>query len=83
MIGSGSKNATKKPPPQQKLATKVSIEQIMMQTDLQDQLLELQAEFDHYKEQKKEQVQELMDKVDKFGQLQAELELYQSQGNLQ
>lgn len=49
---------------------------------LAEQLFELQAEFDHYKDQKTQQIEELTDKAEKLVELEAELEQYVNQEGL-
>jgi len=51
----------------------------LLQTEkegLAEQLLELQTKFDHYKSVKKQQIEELNDRLEKMGELEQELEKY-------
>ena len=47
-------------------------------TELQEQLLELQTEYDYFKQQKQEQIDELKDVVDRFNKLEEEIEQYRN-----
>lgn len=50
--------------------------------DLQSNLLELQNQFDHYKQTKNDELLELKAKVEKMDEIEAELEKYQNQDDL-
>lgn len=49
---------------------------------LKEQLFELQAEYDHYKEMKSKQIEELADKVEKLNEVEEELMRYQGEDDL-